>query len=95
MKKILITTFFILFLFLPKVSEAEIKPIFEGNIDSKIKLIIYESLTCGHCANFHEDVYPSLKEDFIDKDYVSIEFRNFPLNMAAFNASSVRTLSSG
>ena len=47
-------------------SETKVKPIIEGNIDAKIELIVYESLTCGHCASFHEEVYPKLKKDFID-----------------------------
>ena len=46
-------------------------------------------MTCGHCANFHKDVYPELKKDFIDKGLVKIEFRHFPLDLAAFNASKI------
>tara|TARA_B100000427_G_C15263571_1_gene487647 strand:- start:33 stop:569 length:537 start_codon:yes stop_codon:yes gene_type:complete len=74
---------------MPTSSQSEVKPIIEGNLDSKVKLIIFESLTCSHCANFHKNVYPSLKEDFIDKNHVSIEFRNFPLDIAALNASKI------
>ena len=40
---------------------AEIKRIISGNENAKIKIIIYESLTCSHCANFHTNVYPQLK----------------------------------
>ncbi len=73
-----------------KVSlETNVKVIYEGNVDAKIQLIVYESLTCGHCANFHKNVYPDLKKDFIDKGLVKIEFRNFPLDLVAFNASKV------
>ena len=89
MKKIIITTLFAIFYFLPVSLKAEIKTISEGNIDAKIKIIIFESLTCSHCANFHKNVYPSLKENFIDKGHVYIEFRNFPLDMAAMNASKI------
>ena len=89
MKKILKILFIIIFYYLPVTSQAEIKPIIEGNIDAKIKIIIFESLTCSHCASFHKKVYPSLKEDFIEKELVSIEFKNFPLDMAAFNASKI------
>ena len=39
--------------------------------------------------NFHKKIYPKLKEDFIDKGHVSIEFRNFPLDIAALNASKI------
>lgn len=63
--------------------------IVEGNENAKVKLIVYESLTCSHCANFHKDVYPSLKKDFIDTGLVKIEFRHFPLDIAALNASKI------
>ena len=87
MKKYLI----ILFLFLSLTSNvsAETKRIIVGNQDAKITIIAYESLTCGHCANFHKEVYPELKKEFIDKGLVKIEFRNFPLDMAALNASKI------
>ena len=69
--------------------EKLIKRISEGNKDAKITIIAYESLTCGHCADFHKNVYPNLKKDFIDRGLVKIEFRNFPLDIAAFNASKI------
>jgi len=66
-----------------------IKRISVGDKNAKITIIAYESLTCGHCADFHENVYPSLKKDFIEKGLVRIEFRHFPLDIAAFNASKI------
>ena len=66
-----------------------VKRISVGDKNAKIKIIAYESLTCGHCADFHENVYPSLKKDFIEKGLVRIEFRHFPLDIAAFNASKI------
>ena len=89
MKKIILTALLIAFYFLPAKLIAEIKPITEGNIDAKIKLIVFESLTCIHCAHFHKNVYPGLKKNFIDKGHVYIEFKNFPLDMAAMNASKI------
>ena len=67
----------------------EIKRISVGNIDAKILIIAYESLTCSHCANFHKDVYPKLKKEYIDTGLAKIEFRHFPLDIAALNASKV------
>ena len=61
----------------------------EGNVDAKISLIVYESLTCGHCAKFHTETYPKLKKDFIDTGLIKIEFRSFPLDLASFNASKI------
>ena len=46
-------------------------------------------MTCSHCANFHKDVYPQLKKDYIDTGLAKIEFRHFPLDIAAFNASKI------
>jgi protein-disulfide isomerase len=60
-----------------------------GNQDAKITIITYESLTCSHCANFHINIYPELKKEYIDTGIAKIEFRHFPLDVAAFNASKV------
>ena len=87
MKKLFL--FLILIFGLSTVASAEIKRIVSGNQNAKITIIAYESLTCSHCANFHKDVYPSLKKDFIDKGLVKIEFRHFPLDIAALNASKI------
>tara|TARA_Y100001970_G_scaffold262345_1_gene346472 strand:+ start:7686 stop:8267 length:582 start_codon:yes stop_codon:yes gene_type:complete len=89
MKKILIQTIIIFLFFINLNVRSEIKPITEGNMNAKVKLIVFESLTCSHCADFHKKIYPSLKTDFIDKDLILIEFRNFPLDMAAFNGSKI------
>ena len=92
MKKIVSILFIILVSFTTKLFAEEnlsIKRISEGRESAKITIIAYESLTCGHCADFHEKVYPSLKKDFIAKGLVKIEFRHFPLDIAAFNASKI------
>ena len=81
--------FLILIFGLSTNANAEIKRIVSGNQNAKITIIAYESLTCSHCANFHKDVYPSLKKDFIDTGLVKIEFRHFPLDIAALNASKI------
>ena len=67
----------------------EIKRIAVGKEDAKITIIAFESLTCSHCANFHKNVYPKLKEEYLDTGLAKIEFRHFPLDIAAFNASKV------
>ena len=66
-----------------------IKPIIDGNSNSKIKILVYESLTCSYCADFHNDIFPELKKEFIDTGLISIEYKNFPLDMAALNASKL------
>ena len=68
---------------------AEPDRIISGQKNAKITIIAYESLTCSHCADFHNDVYPQLKKDYIDTGLAKIEFRHFPLDIAAFNASKI------
>ena len=79
----------IFFSTISSISAEEIKRIFVGNKDAKITIIAFESLTCSHCANFHKDVYPQLKKEYLDTGLAKIEFRHFPLDAAAFNASKV------
>ena len=88
MKKII----FLILLFFTTVlnlQAEEIKRITVGNKDAKITIIAFESLTCSHCANFHKNVFPELKKEFLDTGIAKIEFRHFPLDIAAFNASKV------
>ena len=80
--------FIIFFGFIENIN-AEIKRIVSGNDSAKITIIAYESLTCSHCATFHKDIYPQIKKEFIDTGLARIEFRHFPLDVAAFNASKV------
>ena len=87
MKRILIIlTFF--FIFITNVND-EIKKIIYGNVNAKITIIAYESLTCSHCADFHKNVYPQIKKEYIDTGLAKIEFRHVPLDLAAFNASKI------
>ena len=87
MKKIFLI--FVLLFGSINISNSEINRIVAGNKDAKITIIAYESLTCSHCADFHKNIYPQLKKDYIDTGLAKIEFRNFPLDVAAFNASKV------
>ena len=92
MKKIVSILFILIIGFNAKLfadDNKSIKRIFEGEKNTNITIIAYESLTCGHCADFHKNVYPELKKNFIDTGLVKIEFRHFPLDIAAFNASKI------
>jgi len=89
MKKKILIFLAVFFYFGYSLADTKVKPLIEGNIDAKVSIIVYESLTCGHCADFHKEVYPKLKKDFIDTGLVKIEFRSFPLDLAALNASKI------
>tara|TARA_Y100000816_G_C25766081_1_gene402355 strand:- start:48 stop:629 length:582 start_codon:yes stop_codon:yes gene_type:complete len=89
MKKILLIIFVLLSSSLSLNAENDVKRIYEGSADAKITILAFESLTCSHCADFHKNIYPNLKKNFIDKGIVKLEYRNFPLDLAAFNAAKV------
>ena len=60
-----------------------------GSDDAKIKIKVFSSLTCPHCASFHNKVVPEIKKNYVDSGKVQIIFIDFPLDQAAFNASKL------
>ena len=55
----------------------------QGQLDAKVTIIEYSSLTCPHCAAFHRDTYPQLKSRYIDTGKVRFTLREFPLDPLA------------
>ena len=60
-----------------------------GNQDAKVNIKVFSSLTCPHCANFHNKIFQKLKKDFIDNNKVKYEHHGFPLDLAALNAEKI------
>ena len=60
-----------------------------GSFDAAVKIKIYSSLTCPHCANFHINVIPEIKKEYVNSGKVQLIFIDFPLDQAAFNASKL------
>ena len=89
MKKLRYIFLILIALNIGELRAENIKPIIDGNSNSKIKILVYESLTCSYCADFHNDIFPELKKEFIDTGLISIEYKNFPLDLAALNASKL------
>jgi protein-disulfide isomerase len=54
-----------------------------GPKDAAVTVTEYASMTCPHCAAFTKDVYPKLKEAFIDTGKIRYVFREFPLDIKA------------
>ena len=57
-----------------------------GEPDAPVTIVEYASFTCGHCADFHEETLPALKETYIDTGAVRFVFRDFPLDGLALRA---------
>ena len=58
-----------------------------GSPSAAVTIIEYASMTCPHCAHFHETTYPELKKRYIDTGKVRFIFREFPLDPLAAGAS--------
>jgi protein-disulfide isomerase len=66
-----------------------------GPADAKCTIVEYASMTCGHCANFHNKVFPELKAKYVDTGKVRFIFREFPLEDFAAAASMLARCSGG
>ena len=60
-----------------------------GSDKAIVKIKVFSSLTCPHCANFHIKVVPEIKREYIDTGKVQLIFIDFPLDQVAFNASKI------
>jgi len=73
--------------------EDAVAPRILGNDDAPIQVVEYYSMTCGHCADFHNNVFPMVKAKLIDTGIVRFEMRPFPLDGLALRAHAlVRTV---
>ena len=70
-------------------NEADKSIISIGSHEAKVKIKIFSSLTCPHCANFHIKVVSKIKENYIESGKVQLIFIDFPLDQASFNASKL------
>ena len=87
-KVILIYLFFCLKSYSDNTS-ANISLVVLGQDKAPVKIKIFSSLTCPHCANFHINVVSEIKKEYIETGKVQLIFIDFPLDQVAFNASKL------
>jgi len=58
-----------------------------GPANAPVAIVEYSSLTCPHCADFAENVFPMLRSKYIDSGKVRFVSREFPLELKAAGAS--------
>jgi protein-disulfide isomerase len=69
------------------VRAAEVVEGLVGSSTAPVTMIEYSSLTCPHCAAFHEETLPGLKARFIDQGKVKLVLRDFPLDQVALKGA--------
>ena len=55
----------------------------DGDPNAPVTIIEYASMTCPHCRAFHKNVYPTIKEKYIETGKAKLYFREFPFDPAA------------
>ena len=83
---IVICSLFFLFSLENAYAKKELRGFEIGSPDAPITIIKYRSLTCSHCADFKNNVFPELNEKYIQTGKVKFEFRPFVLNAVDLNA---------
>ena len=79
----------LLLLFTYPVKALETTDHFIGKDGAKIKIEIFSSLTCPHCAKLHLNVLPELIKNYADTEKASINLKDFPLDLPALNAAKI------
>ena len=65
------------------MADQALPDVVEGDANAPITIVEYASMTCSHCAAFHNQVYPTLKSKYIDTGKVKFMLREFPLDPLA------------
>lgn len=59
----------------PAMELPPVQEMFLGNADAAVTVVEYGSFTCPHCAQFHADVFPQLKANYIDTGKIKFVYR--------------------
>jgi protein-disulfide isomerase len=65
------------------MADQALPDVVEGEANAPVTIVEYASMTCSHCAAFHNNVYPTLKSKYIDAGKVKFMLREFPLDPLA------------
>lgn len=67
-------------------ANGDIPDIVIGKPEAKTVIVEYASLSCSHCANFHNKVFPDLKAKYLDTGAARLIVREFPTSERALVA---------
>ncbi len=71
------------------MNEFDVVEMIQGNPDAAVQVVEYASYTCPHCANFHADQYPQIKENYIDTGLIGFTYREVYFDQPGLWASMV------
>lgn len=50
-----------------------------GDPQASVTVAVYEDFSCPHCATFNQEVFPRLREDYLEPGTVRFEHHDFPI----------------
>lgn len=72
-----------------EAGDPRLAPRATGRPDAPVVVTEFFSLTCGHCANFHNNVWPRVKAELVETGRIRLVWRDFPLDGVALLAAAV------
>lgn len=60
-----------------------------GKSDAPVTVDEYASLTCSHCADFTNKIWPEVKKQLVDTGKVRFVFHHFPMDKPALDAAAL------
>ncbi|MEN8839691.1 MAG: thioredoxin domain-containing protein, partial [Octadecabacter sp.] len=70
-------------------SDFDVVEMTQGNPEAAVQVVEYASYTCPHCATFHADQYPQIKENYIDTGLIGFTYREVYFDQPGLWASMV------
>ena len=71
------------------ISEFDVVEMIQGNPEAAVQVVEYASYTCPHCATFHANQYPQIKENYIDTGLIGFTYREVYFDQPGLWASMV------
>jgi protein-disulfide isomerase len=86
-RQLILAAGFLPFLGIGVAAAAEVKERVYGEAEAPVTIVEYASMSCSACAHFHTEVWPAIKENYIDTGKAKLVFRDYPLDEKALAGS--------
>ena len=68
------------------MAEGPLPDVVIGEANAPVTIVEYASMTCGHCATFHNEAWPEIKADYVDTGIAKVIVRESPFDQRSLAA---------